>query len=148
MARPTTYSKELVFQICELIATTSQSIKTICKPETMPCAATIFNWLATNKEFLDQYTRAQEMRADMLIEETLEIADDGSNDFMTITKGDQVYEQENKEVTNRSKLRIDTRKWIASKYKPKKYGDRIDVGHEILPGSEIIIKGQKFANNG
>ncbi len=59
-------------------------------------------------------------------EDILDIADDGSNDLMTIQKGNTEYEIENKEVTNRSRLRVDTRKWLMSKMKPKKYGDKID----------------------
>jgi hypothetical protein len=58
----------------------------------------------------------------------IDIADDGSNDFMTITKGDISYEVENKEWTSRSKLRVETRKWAASKLKPKKYGEKLDLG--------------------
>ncbi len=131
MPRPTDYSIETANRFCELIASTSQSIRTICKNEEMPCVSTIFNWLKDYPLFLEQYTRAQEMRADLLIEETLEIADDATNDFMTITKGDQTYEQENKEVTSRSKLRVDTRKWIASKFKPKKYGDKVQVDSNV-----------------
>ena len=33
----------------------------------------------------------------------------------------------NSEYVQRSRIRIDTRKWIASKLKPKKYGDKVDV---------------------
>ena len=78
------------------------------------------------------------------LEEILEIADDGSNDLMTITKGDLSYEAENKEVTNRSRLRVDARKWIASKLKPKKYGDKVDMAHSgvltlnQITGMEIV----------
>lgn len=131
MARPTIYSEETAELFCDLIATTSLSAKTICERKDMPSIRTIFYWLDQYPSFLQQYARAQEMRADLLIEETLEIADDASNDFMTITKGDQTYEQENKEVTSRSKLRVDTRKWIASKFKPKKYGDKVQVDSNV-----------------
>jgi hypothetical protein len=39
------------------------------------------------------------------------------------------YEKEvvNNEVVNRSKLRVDTRKWLMAKMKPKVYGDKVDV---------------------
>lgn len=104
----------------------------------MPAVRTVLYWLAEAgkpdakeelKTFLHQYAHAREAQADFMAEEIIEIADDGSNDYMTVVKGDQEYNIENKEVTNRSKLRVDARKWVASKLKPKKYGDKIDLNH-------------------
>jgi hypothetical protein len=48
----------------------------------MPCVATVFNWLRLHAEFLEQYTRAREEQADALAEDMLDIADDGTNDWM------------------------------------------------------------------
>jgi hypothetical protein len=135
------FTQEIADKLCEELATSSKSLRTICNQEGMPTVKTILNWLTLGEKaekkddpfslFLRQYARAREMQADFLAEEILEIADDGSNDLMTITKGDASYEAENKEVTNRSKLRVDARKWIASKLKPKKYGDRLDMDLNI-----------------
>ncbi|WP_315823022.1 hypothetical protein [Paraflavitalea speifideaquila] len=97
----------------------------------MPAVSTVLKWLRENREdFSAQYARAKEEQADFMIEEMIEIADDGTNDLMTIEKGDISYEVENKEVTNRSKLRVETRKWIASKLKPKKYGEKLETKNE------------------
>ncbi len=132
--RPKAFTQEIADSICLSISTSSKSLRTICKEEGIPCVATVLNWLSEGdkpdgeewaKLFLAQYARARDQQADFLAEEILEIADDGSNDLMTIVKGNTEYETENKEVTNRSKLRVDARKWIASKLKPKKYGDRV-----------------------
>jgi hypothetical protein len=51
------------------------------------------------------------------------------------------YNVENKEWTNRSRLRIDARKWVASKLKPKVYGDKTDItsGGEQLKQTTIVI---------
>jgi len=125
--RPSDYSEEIADLICTDIATSSKSLKTICEQEGMPNAVTVMRWLRVHDEFRNQYARAKEDQADFLAEEMIDIADDGSNDLMTITKGDISYEMENKEVTNRSKLRVETRKWIASKLKPKKYGEKLDL---------------------
>jgi hypothetical protein len=64
-----------------------------------------------------------------LTEEILDIADDGSNDWMEkLDKdGKSVGWAVNGEAVQRSKLRVDARKWIASKLKPKKYGDKLDT---------------------
>ena len=61
-----------------------------------------------------RYARATEERADLLAEEILSIADNGSN-------ADNV-------IVQRDRLRIDSRKWLLSKLQPKKYGDKLDVG--------------------
>jgi hypothetical protein len=130
--RPTKYSEKVVLKLCKEIATSSKSLRTICELDEMPSVQTILTWLRDNPEFLARYTQAKEMQADFMIEEMIEIADDGTNDFMTITKGSQTYNIEDKEVTNRSRLRVDTRKWIASKLKPKKYADRLTTEIQAL----------------
>lgn len=93
----------------------------------MPCVASVFNWLRTYPEFLAQYTRAKEEAADAFVEEMLDISDDGRNDWMEKLgkDGEPIGWQLNGEHVNRSRLRVDTRKWIASKLKPKKYGDKV-----------------------
>ncbi len=127
LGRPTKFTNELADNICEIISTSSTSLRTLCKDESMPSANTIIRWLREKEDFRLQYARAKEDQADFLAEEIIEISDDATNDFMTIQKGDQSYEVENKEWTSRSKLRVDARKWIASKLKSKKWGDKIDL---------------------
>jgi len=97
----------------------------------MPCVATIFNWFRTEKGFLEQYEKAKEAQADTLAEELLDIADDGTNDWMEKTNkdGENIGWQLNGEHVQRSRLRVDTRKWVASKLKPKKYGDKL--AHQV-----------------
>ncbi len=126
MGRPEIYTEELALAFLTRVATTSFSIKTICEAEGMPSVFTIYKWLNNNPDFSKAYARAKEDQADYLAEEMLDIADDGSNDYMTVKMGGKSVRVEDKELTNRSRLRVDTRKWIASKLKPKKYADRID----------------------
>lgn len=83
-------------------------------------------WLdGSRPEFSEQYARAREAQADKLAEEALQIADDGRND--TYVDGDGNVKTDT-EVIQRSKLRVDTRKWLASKMAPKKYGDKVAIG--------------------
>jgi len=123
--RPTIYTQELADEICSQLAN-GDSMRTVCKPDEMPCKATLFMWMRTNQAFLDQYTRAKQESADALTDEMLDIADDSTNDYIKTDEGDKKVDQEH---IQRSRLRIETRKWLASKLKPKKYGDRqqIDV---------------------
>lgn len=125
IGRPSDYSPELADKICEQIVL-GYSLRTISKDESMPCVSTIFNWIRSKPEFLQQYEKAKAEQADALTEDMLDIADDGSNDWMIKTGKDaeSIGWQLNGEHVQRSRLRLDTRKWIASKLKPKKYGDR------------------------
>lgn len=143
--RPTSYSKELAEEICGEIAK-GYSLRTICKDESMPCVATIFNWFRTQQGFLEQYEKAKQEQADALAEEMLDIADDGTNDWMLRNNKDGSESLTlNTEHVQRSRLRVDTRKWIASKLKPKKYGEKVEVSgdkdnpisHKINVGTEL-----------
>ena len=124
--RPEIWSQELADRVCEKIAQ-GYSMRTVCTPDDMPSISTLFKWIREKPEFSQQYARATEERTEAMAEDILDIADDGSNDLMTIQKGDASYEVENREVTNRSRLRVDTRKWLMSKMKPKKYGEKLDL---------------------
>lgn len=89
---------------------------------------TFFEWIAKDKELADQYARATEVRADAIFEEIFDIADDGTNDWVEKfdKQGESFYDL-NGEHIQRSKLRIDARKWALSKMQPKKYGDKLDL---------------------
>lgn len=136
--RPEIYTQEIADRICAEIASSTKSLRTICNADGMPSVMTVLRWLREDKDgFCAQYTRAKEEQADFMTEEMIEIADDGTNDYMTIVKGDMEYNIENKEVTSRSKLRVETRKWAASKLKPKKYGDKLDIGMRGKDGNLV-----------
>lgn len=104
--RPSDYSQELADNICAQLAE-GISLRTICNADDMPDKSSVFRWLRIHDEFLDQYARAKENSADALLEDMLHIADDTN------------------EEVQRSRLRVDVRKWAASKLKPKKYGDKV-----------------------
>lgn len=140
MARPTDYTKELADNICAELAD-GKSLRSICKTEEYPSKTTVFNWLRTNKEFLDQYEIAKQECADSYADEIIEIADDGTNDYMEKQIGETTIEVVNTEHIQRSRLRVDARKWIASKLKPKKYGDKMDVTSDgkAIKGNTIMF---------
>jgi hypothetical protein len=65
------------------------------------------------------------MGFDAIAEEALEIADDGSNDWMERRRKDGSTEEVvNSEHVQRSKLRIETRLKLLAKWSPKRYGDK------------------------
>lgn len=87
----------------------------------MPTRKSFFEWVAKDDGIKRKYEFAMEMRADLYAEEIIEIADDGKNDTYTDEKGNVCA---NQDVIARSRLRVDARKWYASKLAPKKYGER------------------------
>ena len=98
--------------------------------ELLPNKSTFFEWLKNDKALSDHYTIAYDARADILFDEILEIADDSTNDTIYTETG----EKSNSEWINRSRLRVDARKWTLAKMNPKKYGDKTDIttnGKEI-----------------
>lgn len=125
MSRPSIYSEELALAICERMAE-GESLRTICKDDDMPCLKTAMLWLSDGKhpEFLQHYVRAREIQADTMAEDILNIADNGLNDSQVDDDGKVFI---NQDVIARSRLRVDARKWLASKLAPKKYGDKLDL---------------------
>ena len=140
IGRPTDYSTELTDAICERLSN-GESLRSICSLENMPKKTTVFRWLNIHKDFNDQYARAREEQAETLADEIISIADDGLNDTYVDENGNKRTEQD---VIARSRLRVEARKWVASKLKPKKYGDKIEIaGDPKNPLSPILIVNTK-----
>lgn len=94
----------------------------------MPSKGTVMRWLAENQSFQDQYTHARNAQADTIFDEIIDIADDGSNDWMRRNGQDEEPQWVfNGEAARRSQIRIDARKWMAGKLRPKKYGEKLEV---------------------
>ena len=122
--RPSKYTDKLADKICQMIAQ-GQSVRSICAKKDMISMQTFFRWLRENDKFREQYARACEERSYMHAEDIIEIADNATNDYMEKLEGDgYIFNSEN---VQRSRLRIDTRKWLMSKLNPKVYGDKLDM---------------------
>jgi hypothetical protein len=114
-------------------------MRKIAKDEDMPCTRTMFNWLRDHEEFLQQYEISKAECADMYAEEIIEIADDSANDYADVTdqNGATGATRLNTEHVQRSRLRVDARKWVASKLKPKRYGDKVTQEVSGVDGKPI-----------
>jgi hypothetical protein len=84
-----------------------------------------FYELLKTEEKAKRYTRACEMRADIMADEILTISDNRGGDIVQTMDSEYIDHA----VINRDRLRVDSRKWLLSKLQPKKYGDKIDVEH-------------------
>jgi hypothetical protein len=136
--RPTLYTKELADLVCERVSTCTFGLARMCQLyKDLPDKTTINLWRYKHPEFSTQYAQAKLKQADLMAEELLEIADDGSNDWMESfgEDGDMSYKL-NGEHVQRSRLRIDTRKWLASKLLPKQYGQHAE---EKEPQDKSVI---------
>jgi hypothetical protein len=129
MSRPTLRTPELEDDILSRIAC-GESLRAICSEEAYPNVATVIRWLAADEAFAHRYARAREMQAEVLADQMLEIADDGTNDWMAKKdrEGNLVGWQLNGEAVARSKLRLEQRRWYAEKLRPKVYGAKVAVG--------------------
>lgn len=106
-----------------------QPLRQILK--TIPMSAsTFYEWLEGDTLKAKRYARACELRADAIFDEILDIADDSSQDVVKTDLGDGVeVERPNNEFMQRSRLRVDARKWVVAKLNPKKYGDKYEATH-------------------
>lgn len=116
MGRPSDFSPEIANEICDRLAK-GESLKAITgsdRDDWMPSETTVRRWLAGeedwNAEFRRQYARAREAQADAYFEEIVDIADEPVSESVEV---------------QRNRLRMDARKWVASKLAPKKYGDKL-----------------------
>jgi len=100
-----------------------ESLRSVCRDENMPALSTVFRWLGEHKEFQEQYARARQARASAMEEEILSISDDDSDD--AITDPESGATRLNTEFVARSRLKVDTRKWLMARMAPKVYGDKV-----------------------
>jgi hypothetical protein len=121
------FSQEIFDEICVRIAE-GESLRKICKDEKMPALVNVWRWLNDNEALSKQYARAREEQAETFVDEILDIADYKKDDTYLDEDGKEII---NQEVIARSRLRVDARKWVASKLKPKKFGDYTKVQAEI-----------------
>nr|WP_312295970.1 hypothetical protein [Brevundimonas diminuta] len=108
MPRPLEFNEAVADAICERLAD-GESLRSICRDDEMPAKSTVFKWLGLIPAFADQYARARETQADSLADDIVDIADNKALE------------------PNDKRVRIDARKWLAGKLRPKAYGDKVAV---------------------
>lgn len=142
MARPTDYNQEIADRLCEAISE-GMSLREFCRADDTPSKATVFRWLGMHKEFSDQYARAREEQAETMADEIVSIVDSAANPVMVdgiplIVDDKPVMFADTASIAH-ARLKMDARKWVASKLKPKKYGDKIEAALTGPNGGPIEI---------
>ena len=146
MKDPVRYSRKLFKDICDQLAA-GKSLRAVCRAEGYPSPSNVIAWVLADKDdCAEQYARAREIQAMLLLDEIQAISDDSSGDELILDNGARVL---NKEFAARSKLRVDTRKWAMSKMLPKVYGDRLDLNHAgkvevALTGASLLLARAKL----
>lgn len=118
--RPTIYKPELVSTLLQRLSS-GESLRKITADPDMPSHDAVYSWLQRYPEFAEQYTRAREEQAETLADEIVALADEEPVqvvDDKGIARVDSGWVQWQKN-------RVEARKWVAAKLKPKKYGERV-----------------------
>jgi hypothetical protein len=133
--RPSNYSEAVVATICDRLAT-GESLRSVCRDETMPGRQAVVAWLSRDPSFFERYSRARLAGLDEIADQLIEIADaaDGGDEGSAARASAQVQH---------AKLRIDTRKWLLSKLAPQRYGDRMQHEHtgDVVVTTRIQLSG-------
>lgn len=124
--RPSSFTKAMADRICTRMAN-GESLRQICRDDAMPAMSTVLKWANDRPAFAEQYARARAMLLEHWADETIEIADDGRNDWIEREEKGGPRMVLNDEHVRRSVLRVDTRKWHLSKLLPKKFGDKVSA---------------------
>lgn len=114
---PSLYTEEIATEICEHIIE-GGALVAFCRQVGRPSVGTVYRWIAERPDFRDRYVRAREDQADTYADEIAHISD---------TEMDP----------QRARVRIDARKWVAAKLKPKKYSDHLRQEHTGKDGGPI-----------
>jgi len=137
--RPTRDNEEIAEIICARLAE-GESLNRICKDDGMPAESTVRLWaLDPEHPFSAKYAKARELGYMKMADDLIDIADDGSNDWMIREgKDGEPGWASNGEHIARSRLRVDTRKWLLSKMLPKVFGDKVSTEVTGKDGKDLI----------
>lgn len=138
-----TYTKEVGDVICGRLAE-GESLLEICRTKGMPPSSTVREWVLDDRGpgFAAQYARARELQAEYWADQIVAISDDSAAD--TVARGDEVVV--NMENVNRSRLRVDSRKWLLSKLRPGTYGDKLQHANAAGDG-DVTVQVVRFSKD-
>lgn len=128
LGRPSTYLRETADLICQRLAD-GESLRSICRLPGFPPRATVQGWIMDDLDgFSGRYARARDLGLEEMADELIDISDDGRRDYTQSADGREVPDHDH---IQRSKLRVDTRKWILAKRMPKVFGERLDLNATV-----------------
>lgn len=137
-------TSEIFEDIC-LLVSEGIPLRQICRHDDMPSTAAVYRWLEDvsdedeHARRVARYARARTLGYEALAAETLEIVDDGSNDYMEREREDGSTEIVlDREHIQRSKLRAEHRLKLLACWDPKRYGAQLKLAD---PNGERLDRG-------
>jgi len=136
------WNRELVMDhLCDRIATSSKSMGTILlagmdhegKHWDLPNYSTVIRWLQDEKggeALRNMYAHAREAQADFMADEMAELHEKAwipvlGEDGMPVMSEGKIVRTVDKSSAAVVRLESDNKKWLMSKLRPKKYGEKI-----------------------
>ena len=116
------YSDALLADILDRVSL-GEPLSKICSSDSMPTRKAFFDWVAKDDSIRKKYDLAIQMRADLYAEDILAISDELVIEARY--QGEDVKIDVSASAVARNRLRVDARKWLASKMNAKKYGDKV-----------------------
>jgi hypothetical protein len=122
----TLYTAELADRLLDELAE-GRTLTNVCDDPGMPSRSTVRLWVREDREgFAVRYSQAREFGYHMWIDDIIDIADDGRNDWMERRRKDGSVFVPNRENIKRSRLRSNVRCWLLSNALPRLYGDAFE----------------------
>lgn len=134
--KPKLYTYDLSESICTRLSN-GETGTSVCRDPKMPTWATLQRWRRQHADFDKRYRIAREACCEYFADDIVDIADDAVNDYVTRLNGSRVFDRENFE---RSRLRVDTRKWTVSKILRHVYGDKSEVDLRTPDGLNVKVE--------
>lgn len=123
--RPPIYSRELADRVLAAIEA-GRSMRDIAEDPNLVHFATICRWVTDDVDgFSERYARSREVSFRMMGEEIIRISDERATDIRYITDSKGKTKEVTYDNVERSRLRVDARKWLLAKMMPKVYGDHV-----------------------
>lgn len=120
--RPPEITPEMLAEVCRRIAG-GETLEKVCSDPAMPSATTVRERARSDQSFSLDLARARESWADAQADKIIEIADDSSKDWMEYCYAGKFSLKVDREAIDRSRARIDVRKWLMQRFAKRVYSD-------------------------
>lgn len=135
---------DYTYNLSEVICTRLSNGETgaeICRDQDMPSWNTLCNWRRKHADFDKRYRISREQGCEYYADEIVSIADSGENDYVTrLDKKGHPRTVFDRDHFERSRLRVDARKWTVSKILRHTYGDKSEVDLRTPDGLNVKVE--------
>jgi hypothetical protein len=138
------YTKEqkenIIISICDKVIEDKISFNKAVKDSEISLVS-FYKWISKDEGLESLYNYARIVRSDILFEEIIEISDNTEQGTIVETDDHGRTKEKTGDMTQHRRLKIDSRKWVAAKMQPKKYGDKLDLSSldgSMTPKTNIV----------